>query len=1002
MTKYAQRWLIAMLLVAAPVMAIGLVATQEQASMAADGIIYVDADATGLNDGSTWENAYTDLQSALDAAPLFGDEIWVAAGIYTPTVEYGGTGDRYKSFQMKSGVAIYGGFTGTETNLEERDWAANVTVLSGDLNGDDGPDFANNGENSYHVFCHVEGTNLDGTATLDGFTISGGNANGSTYAILVGGGMYNDGSSPALTNCIFTGNSAGSRGGGMHNDGSTPTLTSCNFSGNSATLAGGGMYNTYSSPVLANCTFSGNSADYGGGLYDYHSFPTLTDCAFQGNLSAERGGGMYNSHSSPTLTGCTFEGNTSENDGGGMYNSSSSPVVIGCTFEGNSAQSGGGGGLFNEEYSSPILTDSIFESNWAENDGGGMYNVEYSSPVLTSCIFSNNSTARTGGGVFSFDYSSPVFANCTFSKNSAAGGGGLCNLRSSPVLTNCTFIDNLASTSGGGIYNAYSSPTLTNCILWRDDPNEIQDQDSQAVVAYSDIQGGYSGEGNIDADPLFMDPDNGDYHLESNSPCIDTGYNDAPNLPAHDFEGDPRVMDGNSDGMAIVDMGIDEAWGRTPDVIYVDQDAARDGDGTSWEDAFTHLQTALSAAAYGDEIWVAEGIYTPTLEFSPGDPRSASFQLKNGVALYGGFDPTVGDIAWDHRDWDANPTILSGDLNGDDGPDFENNGENSYHVFYHPDGTNLDDAAILDGFAIIGGNAEGDWPSSHGGGMYNEGSSPILANCAFSGNSAYWGGGMVNSDSSPTLTNCNFVGNFAHNMGGGMDNSFSSPTLINCTFTDNSATTGGGLANGYSDTTLINVTFAGNSAVSGGGMDNHDASPKIVNCAFVGNSAVTGGGMYHFTNTSVSPVLTNCIFADNLASDLGGGMYNYSESLTPILVNCIMWGNAPQQVFNYHTSSSAVITYSDVQGGYFGEGNIDAYPWFANPDIGDFHLGACSPCIDKGDNSAPDLPDSDFEGDPRVLDADDDGTATVDMGVDEVAAAGTCSRLYLPVALRSY
>jgi hypothetical protein len=405
--------------------------------------------------------------------------------------------------------------------------------------------------------------------------------------------------------------------------------------------------------------------------------------------------------------------------------------------------------------------------------------------------------------------------------------------------------------------------------------------------------------------------------------------------------------------------------------IYVDADATGAHDGSSWADAYTGLQLALDSAVAEDDIWVAEGIYTPTQEFSPGDPRSAAFQMKNGVAIYGGFDPSIGDVGMEDRDWEANITILSGDI-GTQGDD----SDNSYHVFYHPAVTDLDSSAILDGFVITGGNANGDTsPHRDGGGMYNDGSSPTLINCAFSANAAIYNGGAMLNDhsSSPALTNCAFQGNSAGSGGGLYNANVSWPSLTNCTFVDNSADYGGGMFNdAFSSPSLINVTFAGNWAISGGGMFNYDAS---------------------------SPQLTNCTFSTNGASWEGGGIFN-SNASSPVLINCILWGDTSSEIYN--DDSTPVVTYSNIQGGYPGEGNIDAYPWFVDPENGDFHLGGCSPCIDRGSNLAPDLPAFDFEGDNRVLDGDGDGIAIVDMGVDEVTVVGTCFHVYLPMVLRGY
>ena len=140
----------------------------------------------------------------------------------------------------------------------------------------------------------------------------------------------------------------------------------------------------------------------------------------------------------------------------------------------------------------------------------------------------------------------------------------------SPVITNCTFTGNSAD-QGGGMYNqAYPSPDITNSIMWGDTPDEFaSDGYASPNVTYSDVQGGFAGVGNIDADPLFVDPANNDFHLSAESPAIDTGSNSAPNLPTHDFEGDSRILDGNGDGAALVDMGIDEVVPWAPVVVEV-------------------------------------------------------------------------------------------------------------------------------------------------------------------------------------------------------------------------------------------------------------------------------------------------------------------------------------------------------------------------------------------------------------------------------------------------
>jgi hypothetical protein len=270
-------------------------------------IIYVAPGGTG--DGSSWANG-KDLAAALSAATS-GCELWVKAGTYKPTT----TGDRNATFALKSGVAVYGGFSGTETQRSQRNPASNGTVLSGDLNGDDAG-FTNNGENSRHV---VTGSGTDSTAILDGFTIRGGNADDGLFCPgACGGGMTNDSGSPTLTNVSFSGNSARS-GGGMVNFSSSPTLSNVTFSGNSASF-GGGMYNDIiSSPTLTNVSFSGNSASFGGGMFNQvFSSPTLRNCILWGDSGGEIVNSRTIGNSTPTVSYSIVQGS----GGSASWNSS--------------------------------------------------------------------------------------------------------------------------------------------------------------------------------------------------------------------------------------------------------------------------------------------------------------------------------------------------------------------------------------------------------------------------------------------------------------------------------------------------------------------------------------------------------------------------------------------------------------------------------------------------------------------------------------------------------
>ena len=467
-------------------------------------VFYVDKDAAGANNGTSWQDAFVHLQDALAAFtdnPGYGNEIWVAAGSYYPDEGIGRTNDDRASVfgsptvwpnNTDRRLSLYGGFDGTdgagggalERDRDQRDPETNVTILSGDLAQND-VGFSNNQENAYHVIGIID---TPWIWLIDGFTITAGNANDPDWC-------HND-------------NGWGDGGGITF----TTNLSSSKLS-------------------VYNCTITMNHAIAGGGGVFIDS-----------NNHAIR---FYN---------CVIDGNTADGAGGGIYdNGGKNTEIDKCAIINNN----GGGG------------------------GGGMFNNLGAFPRLTDCIFSGNSALK-GGAIANNGYflgeASPILINCIFSGNSADNGGAMYNNgdlgATNPSLSNCTLSGNKANLHGNEIYNHVRTvlsvgechPQLTNCIVWNDAPI-YNDSPVTATYAYCNIKGcggsaswlaslGMDLGGNIDADPMFVDPPDpadapttsGDVHLQDGSPSIDTGT--ATGAPTADFEGDTRD--------AAPDMGADE------------------------------------------------------------------------------------------------------------------------------------------------------------------------------------------------------------------------------------------------------------------------------------------------------------------------------------------------------------------------------------------------------------------------------------------------------------
>jgi len=457
------------------------------------------------------------------------------------------------------------------------------------------------------------------------------------------------------------------------------------------------------------------------------------------------------------------------------------------------------------------------------------------------------------------------------------------------------------------------------------------------------------------------------------------------------------------------------------EVIYVNHAAPRGGDGRSWETAFTSVRRGLAAARRGDEVWVAQGVYRPA---KSDGPREKSFVLKKERSLYGGF--AGNEERREQRDPGRHVTVLSGDLAGDDGPDFENYGENIYHVVSVR--SRIGRPAIADGFTIVGGNADGAIEAAHGGGvLVTERSEGIFRQCMIRRNAALLGGGvLVWLDATATIEHSVIEENrgdgiyyrggshgavrdsrIGGNVGRGLVLiKHGLLSIERCVFDGNvSDRDGGAIFSTGRQLDIRDSLFTGNRSAGRGGaihvFGGLGKQSDWVNCVFAFNWADGDGGAMLVGTRRVH--LTNCTVFGNESLQRGGGVSNpqaYGRSM--LIHNCVLFGNRDSsgqgeeaQFFGELDSRLDFCVVQGWTGKYGGTGTIGADPRLVDPDRGDFRLLADSPCIDAADNGAvPEGVTSDLGGNPRFVDdpnVPDTGRGTppiVDMGAYEFQPGG--------------
>lgn len=836
---------------------------------------YVKPFASGTGDGSSWANASNDIQAtinALDAAPPTGTgtkELWVAAGTYFPGNTITST------FFVKSGIRMYGGFLGTETALSQRDFAMNITTLSGDLGM---PNISS--DNCYHIITAAQTSNTTTGVTIDGFTIRDGNAN---YA----SAFYyaNNDTNLVIRHCS---------GGGIYILGGINEIANNKIFNNKSIASGGGIFiesgvNTIiNNTIYDNSSYSNNcdNPPGGGGMCIINSTNTFTNNVIHHNMTYNygNGGGILLDQCSSSFTNNTFYNNKSDiMNGGGVCCKHATTTFNSNSFYANIGEDGSA--IYAEDTSFCKFINNAIYQNLGYT--GAAIHCYGTTTLINNTVYANaaNSFSAQVGGLFIEGHSKII--NNIFWGNKINGNINMLGVdyRHISTATPDTVRNNIFQLPNTS-YNSTSNNSLGAFI------NTNFFVQNPLFSNTTDIDG---------LDNILHTIDDG-LHLLGGSPAKDAGIN-LVGVPNIDIIGEVRPQG------AGIDIGAYEGEVCAKHSLYVDASRSVSGNGHSWATAYKTLDEAILMGhfcAIVDTIHVAEGVYIPNKkpydnvsEITTTDPRDKTFHLPDGIVLYGGY-PTGGGT----RDPLSHSTILNGDIGivGD-------STDNCYHVVFAFPPANL--GVTIDGFIITNGNANGtingiagtivingySFPRNVGGGIFAVRGKNIYNNNTVYNNFAYIGGGIMgqagNASGSTLLSNSRMYNNMTEAGGGGVSfyDDHGTVTLINNVFHHN---IGGGIFLSVKAAIVMDNLLHDNLMCGGGYISANVITFKNNIIHHNTNSYSNGGGfglsISNFLPASgVSQVTNNTIYA-NTASNMGmggGGLFIVGHYLINLADNLI-------------------------------------------------------------------------------------------------------------------